>query len=493
MAKRPILRLKRDELVPPDDDRQVEIGIYDLLLPCRRFDIAYKVAVLGVATPTLEFLLRLAKAVPGVSEEEVLTFFGFSRRELEYVLEEATGPGYVERDEGRLWLTTAGDELFSNSDDGPMIFGVEGRKGSYGFDLLSMAPEKHRALDRIEMALPDLKLEHYSAVSRASQDRIPESFRRFFRELGDRKDREQVKKLDLYSIDSVVPGDRFQVPVRVRILAQASSPHIGEIDLSSWRPDYEIYDRPEIEQAAGRFLTTLETSANPTTTPLAYQTLVDLAPDFLKEFTTKSGLSVNRYWREAVSRAGELRSDRKTVPLVGALVCPDNIERLLRAIEYGQENIKDAPPFVLSIPPQVSYWGATSVLKDTLAALWKRLLTDNSSDENNARSLCVVPGKPPKFLERTFDQVATIDRIDHARELEFLIIPNIAACVLVHAPIGVSTGLAAPLGLASFDPDVLARLQSFLADSAVRYVADQRLRSVLERGLKSAQQFMGQH
>src|SRR4051812_26698928 len=121
MGKLPLLRLKRDELVPADEDRQVELAIYDLLLPCRRYDIAYKVAVLGLATPTLEFLLRLVKAVPGISEDEALAFLGFSRRELEYVLEEATGPGYVERDEGRLWLTTAGDGLFTEAADGPTI------------------------------------------------------------------------------------------------------------------------------------------------------------------------------------------------------------------------------------------------------------------------------------------------------------------------------------------------------------------------------------
>jgi hypothetical protein len=54
IAKRPILRLKRDELVPPEEDRRLEIAVYDVLLPRRRFDITYKVAVLGLATPTLE-------------------------------------------------------------------------------------------------------------------------------------------------------------------------------------------------------------------------------------------------------------------------------------------------------------------------------------------------------------------------------------------------------------------------------------------------------
>ena len=35
-----------------------------------------KVAILGLATPTLEFLLRLVKAIPGITEEDALSFFG---------------------------------------------------------------------------------------------------------------------------------------------------------------------------------------------------------------------------------------------------------------------------------------------------------------------------------------------------------------------------------------------------------------------------------
>jgi hypothetical protein len=103
-----------------------------------------------------------------------------------------------ERDEGRLWLTTSGDKLFSDSDEEPLIFNVEARRGSYGFDLLAMAPERQRFLDKVEMALPDLKVADHAATGRASQVSIPDSFRRFFRELGERKDREQIKKRDLY-------------------------------------------------------------------------------------------------------------------------------------------------------------------------------------------------------------------------------------------------------------------------------------------------------
>jgi hypothetical protein len=73
------------------------------------------------------------------------------------------------------------------------------------------------------------------------------------------------------------------VPVRVRVLAHASSPHLGEIDLSAWRPDHEVADRPDIESAAGGVIKLLKVSANPEQTPAAFRTLLDLAPDFLKE------------------------------------------------------------------------------------------------------------------------------------------------------------------------------------------------------------------
>jgi hypothetical protein len=488
MGKLPLLRLKRDELVPADEDRQVELAIYDLLLPCRRFDISYKVAVLGGTTPTLEFLLRLLKSVPGISEDDAMLFLGFSRRELEYVLDEGTGPGYIERDEGRLWLTTAGDGLFTDAAGGPSIFSVEGRRGSYGFDLLAMAPERPKSLDRVEMLLPDLKLEDHSSAGTASQQKIPDSFRRFFRDLGERKDREQIQKRDLYSIDNVVAGDRFQVPVRIRVLAQASSPHIGEIDLSSWRPDHDVADRPEIEQAAGRFMQLLETPTNPEISAAAYQKLIVFAPEFLKEYTTRAGLSVNRYWREAVSRAGEVRADRKTVPIVGALVCQENIERLLRVIDYGRQDAKEAPPFMLSVPPQVTFWGATSILKEVLGVVRRRVSGETrAADENDVPAVCVVPGNPARYVGAAFDHMDVVDRVGHSPAMEFFVVPNVAAAVLVHAPIGSSNGLAAPLGFASFDPAVLQRVQSFVVDSAIRYVADLSRRERLERGLAAAE------
>jgi hypothetical protein len=230
------------------------------------------------------------------------------------------------------------------------------------------------------------------------------------------------------------------------------------------------------------FLASRRQRSNPATDPIAYQALVDFAPEFLKEFTTRTGLSVNRYWREAVSRAGEVRSDRKTIPMVGALASLDNIERLLRVVEYGYRQAPHPPAFLLSIPPQNRYWGATSLLRDSMSVLRRRLIGDlQTSDETELKSVCVIAGKPAEYIERAFDRVEIIQTISHPSSLEFVIIPNVAACVLVHAPIGSTSGVAAPLGFASFDPAVLDRVQSFILDSTIRYVADDMLRSEIEQ------------
>jgi len=78
-----------------------------------------------------------------------------------------------------------------------------------------------------------------------------------------------------------------------------------------------------------------------------------------------------------------------------------------------------------------------------------------------------------------------VDELELFRtEEEVILIPHVTACVMAHAPIGSSSGVAAPLGFASFDPGVLDRVQSLILDTTIRYVQDQRLRSEIEQGIE---------
>jgi hypothetical protein len=50
-----------------------------------------------------------------------------------------------------------------------------------------------------------------------------------------------------------------------------------------------------------------------------------------------------------------------------------------------------------------------------------------------------------------------------------LLIPQMLAMVIVHAPIGTSIGYPVPLGFASFDTDVLERVSAFVSERSDRY------------------------
>ena len=366
-GKRPIIGVRKDELVPPDEDRLVEIGTYDALLPCRQFKVDYKVAVLGSVTPSLEFMLRLIKAAPGIDEQDAAAFFGYDQGEFDYVMREACEPGYATRGDGCLWLTSAGEDLFIDAGSEPLIFAVEGRSASFGFDLLSVAPQRRLSLDEVERALPELPVEPGTPIGAVS-DRIPERVLRFFHELGDRRDREQNQRRDLYSVDAVAAEDRFQVPVRIRAFARASSPSLAESDLRSWMPDQDLADRPQVERAAAVLLQGMRVHRDPVRDPLAYEALYSFAPEFLREFTTRDGLSVNRYWREAVGRAGEPRADRPTIPIVGPWGTSGNAKRFGEVLDYGLRARPKAGLSVLSLAPQVPSWGGTTQLRESQEA-----------------------------------------------------------------------------------------------------------------------------
>ncbi|MDG4901403.1 MULTISPECIES: hypothetical protein [unclassified Mesorhizobium] len=473
---RPIIRLKgrvtvvpdnvtkrQDRMIDANQDPLVEVGVVDALLPCRRFDISYKIAVLDSVSPSLEFLLRLIKTAPGIEEDSAAAFFGYTPTEMAYVINEAITPGYVQRKDGRLWLALAGEQLFKENEQEPLIYSVESRRRSHGFDLLSVAPQPSRGLDSVEFMLPELPIPSQVATGNVA-DKLSDQFSRFFHELSDRADREQTQRRGLYSIDGIVPRDRFQTPVRIRAFVHASNPHLIEkIDLGSWRPEHEVADRSEIEQSASMLFENTKTSLNALRAGEAYQILIDLAPDFLKEFVVRDGLSVRRYWNEAVRRAGEPRKDRKTIALIGPLSLEKNIARLSAVLEYGLGEHLVKPRHVISVAPHIPYWGGTTLVRDLLNLMRKKMAT-SEEDGSDLKAVCLAAGKPEKYVEKTYDRMGKSERPEFPAALELLLVPKTMMAAIVHAPIGAATGYPVALGFASFEGSVINRAEALIGD-----------------------------
>ena len=152
-TKRPILRIRNKDLIDPENDRPLELGLYDVLLPCRKFSISHKVAEVGRVSLTTEFLVRLLKSIDGMKEDDVASFFGYDLREMSFVLSEAETNDFVNRKDGRIYLTAVGQGLFRPNSEYPEIFEVDSRQEMVGFDLIALAPEERSYLGTFERRL----------------------------------------------------------------------------------------------------------------------------------------------------------------------------------------------------------------------------------------------------------------------------------------------------------------------------------------------------
>jgi hypothetical protein len=270
-----------------------------------------------------------------------------------------------------------------------------------------------------------------------------------------------MKKRSLYSVDTVTAGERFSSIVRVLAKSKVGRPGFPEPDLSAWRTGYELDDRVAVIERSAACLESLKVFRRLDDGD-AYKCLVDVAPEFLDEFLRRGELNVERYFRETVSRAGEIRSDRPTVPVAGSLFTEGNVRRLFEALRYALERRKHRPQASFWLIPQVTGWGATRVLPDVLDQM-DRLIGINAGDEEEfpqTRSTAFLAGRPSRHLSEAFDMViAGTGFIGVPLAIEMLVVPGLLAAVMVHAPIGAIETVPVPLGILSFDDRVVRRAQ----------------------------------
>jgi hypothetical protein len=473
------IKAARETLIEEGEDKPLALAMLDLTLPCRRFVVEHKVAEVGKVSVTAEFLLRFVRSMGTCTEEAAQTFFGYSRREMAYVLNEVEEAAYLQRSDGRLSLTASGHGLFRPGTDEPLIYDVERKTARVGFDLISLAPSDRRPLSFFEQRLPELPLLNQEQVSSATE-KVPTSFRRHFREFAPRFDPTATARRTLYSIDSVTAEERFSNLVRVNLVSSGLKPTQAEIDLSEWRSEYELSDREDVGRAVIGIVEKL-TIARREDDPDAYRLLVELAPEYLKEWTRKDGLSVQRFYRHAFTSHGDIRADRPTSPVVGSLFTPENARRLFEAASYGLRKAKRPALGLLWVIPQTPMWGSTSVLPEIIDQLREKTIRANEdlAHRRPVEAVALTAGRPEPWLKEAFNGCNASDSLVFPGGFEMLLVPNAVVAAVVHAPIGAQSGLAVPLGFVSFDQRVIERAMTLLGSNAKRY----RLHDTLEQGL----------
>lgn len=183
-----------------------------------------------------------------------------------------------------------------------------------GFDLLAFAPTDPDSMNDFDRALPELEPYDPRAFAEPSI-RVRERFRHFFRQFKTSTDG-NGRFRELYSIDLVKAEDRYSCVVTIVARSSSLNPGAPIANLERWMSGLDLAERSAVEDAAARHLAKLRISRQPTDAD-AYGCLLDLAPEYLREYARRDGFAVERFFKETVKRAGEFRQDRMTVESLG--------------------------------------------------------------------------------------------------------------------------------------------------------------------------------
>lgn len=453
--KRKILSISSNSLSAEDGNVITTMGVYDCQLPCRNYAIQYKASVLGAVTLSSEFVLRLLKSVKRIDEDDAASFFGFDYRELSFILQELESFGYIKRRNGQVSLSADGEALFSEKSQIPMIFEVEERTAKVGIDSVSLGLEKAAPLSSVQLRFPELPILDPKSASDGIEN-AKSIFRKNFFELSGSKDTRPQDRPALYSIDSVIATYRFPSSVRVAIGSKRKSPSVVETTLSDWDVIEDMEERVEVLRSAKEFADQLITQRRDTDAD-AYDVLINTATEFLSEWTRQDGLSKQRYYNECLSRTGEVRSDRETIPVVGNLFVKENLRRLLDQIKYTDID-DNFPDNIVWLAPDVPHWGATTSLSDIVNQLQKVF----SPSDDEIEAIGIAPESIEWHLTPAFNRILRRS-VKVPSSLEILLIRGQLCSVIVHAPF-LPRGLPVPLGFISRDTEVVERTQKILSD-----------------------------
>jgi len=450
-----------NELIDEREITSLEIGIYDVHLPCRQYRINFKVAELGKVSLTTEFLLRLIHAVDGMYETDVAQFFDFSAPEMTYLLNESVSLGYIIRESGQLWLTHAGKDLFVQDSNYPQIFNVEDNTLDCGFDLIAFAYQDKNRYEIFDSDVYELAID--PTVASKGTKQVFNSFKNNFREITSQYRLNSELNKSLYSIDNVSPGNRFTTVIPITVKVQKSSPSRGEPDLSKWRTEDELEQRQQIMPAIAKFMDGLHISL-PRNAKEQYKFLHTLAPDLMEDYLTSDGISVHRFYKETVAlKRGGFRKNRKTIPIAGSLFNMKNVEILLKAISHvitdaAEESI---PNTLYWLAPNNWQWGRTHVLPELLKKIFE-LLSSKLDDDTQKISTTLLRNCKFRAPDKVFGKVEQFEHNELPRNLEIFLIPGICVTALVHLPVNSSYGHAVPLGFISIDPSVISNAEKQL-------------------------------
>jgi hypothetical protein len=449
------------EIQAAEPESSIDIDVIELRLPCRSFRIRYKVAEAGEFSLTTEFLLRILRLVDGLPESSVGEFFGFSCDETRFVIDFVETQGFAKRTNGKIYLTDAGHRLFSGGDE-PALFEVQSKQERFDFDLVSFAPaDAFRMLDEFEFALPELSTTNPEGGEPASH-LVLKAFKKFFQEFRLKRGGTRLEKQSLYTVDEVHADQRFSTLVPVTLSVRTDEPGLPEVSLLKWRSGAELEDRAAIVDRCANFAKEIRLRPDHVSED-AVKILGRIAPVQLMGLYKAGEFNAERFFKTAAKQAGELRVDRRTVRTVGQLWTDANRLRFAAALRYAMTTSSGPPPMQIWLRPSVPHWGITKRVSEMLAAVARQFTEVAEDGVVSVRSLVVGDDRRNMPFKHVFNGVVNLPPSSLPSGLEIFLVPGHIAYVAVHIPFGHAEGYPIPLGIISFDPEAVARVQVALS------------------------------
>lgn len=466
-------------------------------IPAQQFLVRCHVSVERQVPVMTEFAVRLLHLAGSMEVEALRAYFGLRAKELTDLLDLLRGEGLIEEAEGRLNLTSYAQARFVGSNDGlPRFTRIAERQSRPVFELLSFSPISRALSSNYWDNTLDLDWDALGENSGRTVDQAQEAFHRHFHEI-ERQDNEDERRraFDVYKIDGITAGRRFNVPLPVHF----------EVDLDG-NVDYDLEEQLELLPDELRSIVYKLTADRVAREPQH--------SDHFGAFVQVFGDEVlARYFRERNQRADEMigvTRNGKVVPptplaprfdfasyvrevhgsadgqiydsgrsraLLGALYLPKNQDRFVDAFAAALRRFKISssvetiyPTEMFWVLPDSDLWGRTELVRRfaeriarTVAKEWGEpvdlvAVCSSAQAEPNERTR----RKAHLLLEAGFSDVLFGPTLASSERFEVLVLPGVHAVAMYQWKVPTSDVVSVPLGFSTVDAKKVRKLVVYL-------------------------------
>ena len=442
-------------------------------LPAQAFEVRSHVSVERTVPVMTEFALRLLHILGPTQPELLSSYFGLSPKECRALISLLVSEHLIEDVDDRLSLTSYALARFAASDERtPRFSRIAERVTNPTFELFTFCPlPKSELIADWDNSLPLHDQSDAGILGGRTIDRAHDAYFKHFHDIERfAHDSEERRAIDVYKVDEIVAGRRFNIPYPVHFDINVD----GEVAFT-----YEDSSVPdELRQHISK--STADTMGK---MPLVKESIryfnTAFKDELLSSYTKLSGFEFGRYVSDIHAKTSSSHyADTETKPHFGAMYLPESVSVLVDHFKESADlfrsrhkGLRLTDQTIYWVAPDEHLWGRTSRLKEAVSAFEQAGRTRFSQNFSVALVRPVPKGKKSFELMRQesrafaaagFSRTIFANRDEKQRRTEMLVFPGVFATALYHCTVPSTRGISAPLGFSTGNEERLRRAQEVL-------------------------------